>query len=73
MQISLDVDDAAGRVTMHMNDPGVMRLTMEMRPMDVERLGAYLRAALRPSSVTRLRRGKAAPANKARAVTQAEC
>lgn len=52
MQISLDVDDAAGRVTMHMKDPGVMRLTMEMRPMDVERLAAYLRAALRPSSDT---------------------
>jgi len=73
MQISLDVDDAAGRVTMHMKDPGVMRLTMEMRPMDVERLAAYLRAVLRPSSVTRLRRCKAPPADKARATTQAEC
>lgn len=58
---------------MHMNDPGVMWLTMEMRPMDVERLAAYLRSALRPSSVTRLRRGKAAPANKARAATPTEC
>ena len=73
MQISLDVDDAAGRVTMHMNDPGAMRLTLDMRPGDEKHLAAYLRAALRPSSVTRLRRGKAAPADKARAATQAEC
>ena len=73
MQISLDVDDAAGRVTMHMLDSGVMRLTIAMRPGDERHLAAYLRAALRPSSVTRLSRGKAAPANKARAATLTEC